>query len=434
MNRFKSAALHIFLFILAVTLLWLLLVLSTCIPNSAILGNMHTSALSYKNADAFSFADSGRLKTVGDNYADAILLGVSLNMGEGNPFAASLDTKYYDGESYGENAGLYLTTAGKAEPNTDYTRYWHGSAMLLRLLHLFLNVGQIKLAGLFSVLLLAASCVFMLWRRGHADLAICLVLALAAVDIWNIRLSLEYQPCFVICFIMCILFLHFERKSDSFLTYLSVIGGATTAFFDFLTTETTVLLLPLILTVAVRAKEKRLGDFKSMFILLMQCVICWLLAYGGTFVYKWIAASIATGSNKIATAFTSAEVRMFSSAESQGIHSTALQIVAAPFANLTVLFGGRERLEIARAVIGLILSVMLIVSAVYLCKNTTPDKTAVMLLGMLSAVVLARYMLLSNHSYLHEFFTYRALICPIMAAFAAVALCRALHKKEDRRK
>lgn len=429
MRKFKSVALHIIAFVCTVVSLWLLLVLSSSIPNNLIKNTIEKSALTYKNKEAFSSENGDKLNAVADNYADSILLNVTWNMGEGNPFISSLDTKYNDGGEYGENAGLYLSVTEGAKPNTDYTRYWHGSAMLLRPFHLVFSVDGIKLIGLIAALLLALLCILMLLQRKHYDLAISLALSLAAVHIWNIRLSLEYQPCFIICLIMCLLFLYFERKSTVFLTYLSVIGGTLVAFFDFLTTETMVILLPLILTFTVRAKENRLGDFKSNIKLLIKCGLCFLLAYGGTFIAKWAIASLVTGENKFILAFASAEERVGGSLASEGVNNPIMQIILSPIANLTVLFGGISRIDIARVFIGLLLSVMVLGSVLYLFKKKTDNRTVLRLLAILGLVVFARYLVMSNHSYLHEFFTYRALVSPIMAIFSGIALSCAPSEK-----
>ena len=146
---------HLLIFIITLLSLYLLLVAASAIPNDMIKANMEKSALSYKEKQAFSYDGETKLKDTADNYADAILLCVSWNMGEGSPFVSALDTKYNDGGDYGENAGFYLSVTQNEKPNTDYSRYWHGSAMLIRPLHLFSDVDGIKLMGLIFAILLA---------------------------------------------------------------------------------------------------------------------------------------------------------------------------------------------------------------------------------------------------------------------------------------
>ena len=134
-------------FVVTLSVLWLLLFLSALIPNSAIRSNMEQSTLSYKQRDAFEFTREAQLNSVADHYADSIWLNVAWNMGTGEALTASIQTNYYDGEELGKNAGLYYTVMEGVQPNTDYTRYWHGTAAFIRLLHLFTDVEGVKLIG-----------------------------------------------------------------------------------------------------------------------------------------------------------------------------------------------------------------------------------------------------------------------------------------------
>lgn len=421
MKKRKQIAIHVAMFALLLAIFWLLLILAALIPNQAIHKNMTQSALYYKDRDAFAFEKEGRWNSISDNYADAILLNVSWHMGKGKPFTATLDTWYYDGETMGENVGLYRSVTEGIEPNTEYSRYWHGTAVLVRFLHLFLDVKGIKLCGFLGMLVLALGTLGILVKHRQIELAVALLVSMAAVQIWNVRLALEYQPAFLLGFLFCILYLWLERKGDSWLTLLSVAGGVAIAFFDFLTTETVVLLLPLILVVAVRAKENRLGDFKTNLRLLSGCGICWLSAYAGTFLVKWTAASLATGSNKFLLAFTSVEERMTGSLSGEGSDNSLLRIPQAVIANLTMMFGGEHRVEPGRVAVGLLLAVLLLGSLLYLFYKKS-NLCAIKLLVLLGSVVFLRYSILNNHSYLHEFFTYRALISPSMAVLAGAVL------------
>ena len=381
---------------------------------------MERSALAYADRDPFAFTAGRKWNAVQDNYADAILLNVAWNMGVGDPLAATLDTGYYDGGELGENAGLYLTVTPGAAPNTDYTRYWHGSALVLRPLLLFLDAEGIKLLGLGAILALAALTLALLLRRGHADLAAALALSLAAVQVWNLRLSLEYQPMFLLCFLLCPLYLLLERRGDRALVLLSVAGGTAAAFFDFLTTETITILLPLLLVVSVRAKENRLGGFRRGLGLSLHCGAGWLLAYGGAFLTKWTAASLVTGENKFAAALASVAERVgVAPALGDEAPATVLSAVAA---NLTALFGGTARVEPGRAALGLTLTALVLGSVYYLFRARQKRRDGALLLLLLGGVVFARYLVLNNHAYLHNFFTYRALICPIFAVLAALFL------------
>jgi len=413
-------------------MLWLLLFLSALIPNNLIRDNMEQSALAYKERTAFEFTDGGKFNSIADHYADSIWLNVSWHMGKGNPFEASVRTNYYDGEELGENAGLYLSVTEDAESNTDYTRYWHGAAMFIRLGHLFTDVEGIKQIGFIAFMLLALLSLFILARKRHWDLAVILALSLAAVQIWNIRLSMEYQPAFILSFALVPLFLILERRGDKWLTTLSVVSGTAVAFFDFLTTETVTILLPLALVMAVRAKENRFGSLKQNLLLLLKCGICWGCAYGGAFVAKWLIASIVTNTNAFETALSSVAERMGNKVEMYADKPTS--ILSSIGANLSMLFGSETRVNAGRTLLGIIFCILILTSIWYMFRSKEKKSAPVLILLGLGLLVPLRCLLLNNHSYLHCFFTYRALVTTVFALISSMWLNIELPQKKGGRR
>lgn len=398
--------------------LWLLLVLASAIPNASIKEKMADSVFYFSDKDAFAFPEDKALNGVTDNYADAILVGVSWNMGRGNPFVAAVDTAYYDGDKFGENAGLYLAVIEDKAPNTEYTRYWHGSAAMIRVLSLFMDIEGIKLTGFVAFVILTMLTCAMLIRRKHIDLAIVLLLSLVAVQAYNIRLCMEYQPAFLVTFLMLPLYIWLERKENTKLLYLSVISGTAIAFFDFLTTETITILLPLAIVLAIRMKENRIDNTKNTLLLLVKNGVAWAVAYAGTFVAKWSLATVVTGENAFAKAFSAAALRAGSTVMEQDVDKVS--IVTALLSNISTMFGGKVRVDTQGMLIALVIVGAVIASVWYLFYDKKKDKRGVLLLLCIGAVVLIRYMVLINHSYMHCFFTYRALVVPVFADLTAL--------------
>ena len=429
-----SAAKHTAVFAVVLFLLWLLLFLSALIPNDAIRDNMEKSANTFKEHSTYEFVNGNKFNSIADYYADALWLNIAWNIGEGNSLKSVIQTDYYDGEGLGENAGLYLTITENKAPNTDYTRYWHGTSMFIRLGHLFTDVEGIKLIGFIAFLLLAGLTLFILARKRHWDLAVMLALSLAAVQIWNIRLSMEYQPAFILAFVLLPLFLILERRGDKWLTILSVISGTAVAFFDFLTTETVTILLPLALVVAVRAKENRLGSLKENLLLLLKCGICWGFAYGGAFIVKWIAASMVTGKNAFSLALNSAGMHALGATtvnfDPQGLpHSWIDGLLS----SLSAMLGSELRVDYSRIAAVLFAGFLIMFSVWYLLRRKKSNSVALLLL-ILGGLVLARFILLNNHTYMHCFFTYRALVTLVFALLSAIWLNIELPQKKGRRK
>ena len=431
---FCSAAKHTAVFAVVLFLLWLLLFLSALIPNDMIRDNMVRSANTYKEHSTYEFVNGNSFNSISDYYADALWLNIAWNIGEGNSLKSVIQTDYYDGEGLGENAGLYLTITENKAPNTDYTRYWHGTAMFIRLGHLITDVEGVKLIGFIAFLLLVGLSLFILARKKHWDLAAILALSLAAVQIWNIRLSMEYQPAFSLAFVFVPLFLILERRGDKWLTILSVVSGTAVAFFDFLTTETVTILLPLALVVAVRAKENRLGSLKENLLLLLKCGICWAASYGGAFVVKWLIASMVTGENAFSHALYSAEMHTLGATtvnfDPKGLPNTWIDGL---MSCLSAMLGSEQRVDYTRIAAVLFAGFLILFSVWYLLRRKKCNRVAVPLM-ILGGLVLVRFVLLNNHSYMHCFFTYRALVTTVFALLSAVWLNIGLPQRKGRRK
>ena len=417
MNRYKSLLQGMGIFVGILVLLWLFLIAASAIPNKMLKKNMEKSALYYTRSEAFARCDGEKMNGIADNYADSIWVNVAWFLGKGNPVVSSVDTKYYDGEQQGQNIGLYLAvTNDNTEANTDYTRYWHGTAGVIRVLHLFTDVNGIKYIGFVTAMALAAAVMILLIKDGKDRIAAAFFLSLCIVKIWNIRLSMEYQPAFIIGFLMCILYLLFEKKGDNFLLPLAIVGGEVIAFFDFLTTETVVILLPLILVITVRALEGRIGETKENIKFILNQGIAWGVSYGMTFVMKWILVSVIMGENRFFASLGSAKERMNGVVMLNMDSNIFTQILTAPAANLSILFGGTERIDHLSVIAGILLVLVFAVISIWYIVKTKGEKRAVtIVLCFLGSMILVRYMVLSNHSYLHAFFTYRGLISMIMA-------------------
>lgn len=422
---------YIAVFGVLLLLLYLLLVFTAAIPNSAILKKMHKSAYYYSNENSYVFSEDGRHQNITDNLADQMWLNIGWHMGTGNPFVSALDTRYYDGELYGPAVGLYMSVTRGHEANTGYTRYWHGTAGLIRVLHLFTDIHGIKTLGMICLVLLLGRTIWVLVRAGHWELGLCLLLSLLLVQLGNLRLSVEYQPCFLICFALCPAFLWAEKQGTFYLNLLAIVSGTLTAFFDFLTTETVTILIPLILVIAIRSRECRLGSPRKTSRMLLHCGLCWALAYLGTFVVKWGAVTLATRQNHFAAAINSAGQRI-GGVVTDGGTSKMPGMLMSIGSNLSVLFEGTSRTEYRTVISNLIIIAVLIIVVYRIYRVRRKLRPGTGFLLMLGSVVLLRFGLLANHSYMHSFFTYRALASSILAILVAMLINLQSRKKGGR--
>ena len=205
---------------ITIMVLILMLIGTTAIPNHAIYDNMLKSAEMYKNVDAYQLDESGQVCKIADNYADNILLNILWNMKSDTPIESAFDTGYYDGEKSGLNLGLYYTIRDGNEPNGEYTRYWHGMVIIIRPLLLWFNIAEIKWIGFGAVVFLLILNMILLLKKKQHFAMVALPLSFFGVHFWVLVKSAEYQPAVIICLLMSLFFVAWEKKGERWLVSL----------------------------------------------------------------------------------------------------------------------------------------------------------------------------------------------------------------------
>ena len=145
------------------------------------------------------------------------------------------------------------------------------------------------------------------------------------------------------------------------------------------------------------------------------------MAYAGAHLVKWMAASAVTGENLVFAALASAENRVNGLVKDHGLQHLPNAVMAVG-ANLAVLFESTSRTQYSTA-FGPLAVIVVLGLGLYrmnrMRKRTYPGTWFLLLLG---SVVLLRFSVLTNHSYMHAFFTYRALAASVLAVLSAMTL------------
>lgn len=406
-------------FILTLAGLIILYLASALIPQDAIRENTIKSSLEYKMVKPQEFNSGNKFNSLSDNYADVIELGVMWNMTDENPIKAILDSRYYDGNTekrdYGENYGFYASVNKGVEPNTDYTRYWHGDVIYLRALHVFTNIVNIRIILMSVCMALLACLCWVLYRKERRAIAMMTLAALACVQIWNIRLAVEYIPAVLVGLITAI---YCVKNHEKVMTDMKIwiISGVLIAFFDILTCELLTIALPLAIVYVMRQQDKKIRETKQEMIQMAKIFTAWGASYLATFLSKWTLASLVLGENKFTAAISAAGVRI--NGETDSDYTPMEVFFRAPAANISTMMGGEEVIAWRSVVIFLIITAIA-VSLIYILKRKE-DKTFLAIMSLLAAMPIVRFFVLSNHSYLHEYFTYRALAVTVFALISMI--------------
>ena len=105
-------------------------------------------------------------------------------------------------------------------------------------------------------------------------------------------------------------------------------------------------------------------------------------------------------------------------------------MLLAPLANISAMFGGSERVSPVNIIVGLLLTIMLFGGLYLIMRSGISSNGFAQLMLTAGLLPYLRYIVLSNHSYLHDFFTYRAQAASVLALIAAFWYCTAGHSNK----
>ena len=409
----------------------LLLLLTGLIPKSMIEQSCRKSGVYFQEHELFPYIIDGQFNTKQDNYADCILVNIMYHIDAQNLPISLVKASYYNPERESVAVSLMESLQEEKVPNVDYFRYWHGEMALLR--PLFLITGIQGARGiLFGVLLLlTAISIFLMWRQGAKGMAVCYALGNLIVQMWMCAFSVEYITTFLVMNVVLIVILkRFPKRREEETFYREICGlfcavGVWTCFFDFLTTETLTITVPLLLLLVLRYQA---GELKNIGLEIRRLVVClagWGISYAVMFLTKWVLSALIMGTQAFFQAMQAAGDRIngtvYLGNTNLDPEATVWQrFWSGLFRNQGCLFPFQDTMQMGAAA-GLFLGVLfLCFASVYLLRSRKFDGKMILLCLMVGAVPYLRFMVLGNHSYQHYFFTYRAqLVTVTMLLFVA---------------
>ena len=404
----RRAALMAALFFVCIFIFTGLLVLSAKIPRDAIRTNMKESGKFLSEGKLFYPVISGVAPSEIDRYADAILLNIAWHLDPERPLSSAMWTSYYDQEGVEETKSFAKSVLEDIPANKQYMRYWHGSAVIVSFLHLFLNLKGIYILNAFLILILT---VFLMWTLTGNKLplpAAGIIISLISISVWFVPLSLEYTWTVLLMLVFSIAAVRAElRENFEAAPFIFLLSGMVTAYLDFLTAETLTLTVPLILIIYIRLYrlDHPVKEGRELFI---GSVLSWGAGYIGAWGSKWVLAAMITGEDILQYVGGHVEERL---GDTYGL-SPFTMLTGALTKNLSCLF------PFGYGTIGFLLGLALILFLSYILFVYRKDKgneKAPGILILTGLIPYVRFMALMNHSYIHYFFTFRAQAAMILA-------------------
>ena len=296
-----------------------------------------------------------------------------------------------------------------------YSRYWHGYTLPLRLLLCVMNVANIQMLLYFAQLALFVWVLFLMSRRGIGRLIPGFFLAYFLLMPFASSICLQYIPVTMLMLLACAAVLMWDRQIESAIGMpcFFVLLGILTNYFDILTFPLVALGFPLTVLLALRLKTD--DSFERLFWLTAFCGVGWALGYAGMWVFKWLLVDMISEYSTIYGLMT----QMFLRTSDNGGDLSRLSVV---MRNLDVILSKSSYLLVTGAV-GLIT----LVSTV---KNKARFDARALMLLIVAAVPFVWYLVMSNHSFDHTYYTYRNVTMSVMAGVAFLACC--MRKSGDR--
>ena len=407
---FKSAILFIALTISFV----LFLFLAACIPQDAVRENMMKSAEYLCEDIVFPHAIEGIDATLIDRYADSITSNIAWHFGEGDNLKSVMLGGYYFSGVQNENYNFLHAMTGEPLEGGEYIqymRYWHGSAAVVRFLHLIMTLKGIYILHIVLVTVLFLLNIICIVRRKMYDCLIAFVLGLVFTSSWFVPLSMEYTWVYLIFLteMLIVFFLHDKGKENLYI-YLLLAGGMITCYLDFLSAETLTLTMPLLLMIRLKYENGRL-------VFIAKNCIAWGVGYVGCWVSKWIIAAAVLRENTMP--YIAEHIAERAGGQTLGIPemSTPVFIYNALLRNLINLFPagyGTGGLFAGVAI------VIVFAYILYVYRRKGVEKKIVLSYLFIAMIPYVRFVLLHNHSYIHYFFAGRAQCAAIMAMILLV--------------
>lgn len=216
--------------------------------------------------------------------------------------ALMLKMALYEGEGEGiEQAFRNYSTQYEEE----YSRYWHGYVVVLRILTLFFNYYEIRILNAIIQNVIFALIAFYLWR----DKGIKYVLALSTSYLLLMPMALaqclQYSWAFYVAFLALLVYVKNRKywETSNRYVYFFIVVGAAITYFDLLTYP--LLSWGFLITWWIILQEKvenAFGYSKKV----VGSGIAWILGYAGMWCGKWVVGSLILRENLFAKAISEA--------------------------------------------------------------------------------------------------------------------------------
>lgn len=282
-----------------------------------------------------------------------------------------------------------------------YSRYWHGYQVILKPLLSIFTYEQVRFIYNIIVMVLFVACCSMLWAKVSKTSAIALAVSMCFAHIEIFGMSIQFSNAFILVFIS-ILYLLSRKDIDCFLSKNLVIFffvlGSVINFIDLLTAPIVTLGVPLAIIILIRQRS-----VIDNFVIIAKSSIAWGAGYGLTWISKWCISSVILNRNVISDAIHQIFFRTMGD-ETHPINRP--EMLSSNFDSMFIF-----------SAMAYILPVVYFIAIIF---HKRVNISSILSLALLSLAPYAWYVILTSHSQIHFWFTYRA---QVITMFCFLVTC-----------
>ena len=290
----------------------------------------------------------------------------------------------------------------------NYPRYWHGYLLYIKPLLALTHYGNMRVLNGLAQAILVLLLFWRMWKQNRRELILPWLLMYMLLTPLSLARSFQFSSCFYILLLsshVCLL----AGKDRDRLIRLFLYAGIATAYFDFLTYPVAAFGVPAVMALTLLRGET--AERKMAF--LLRAGVCWCFGYLGMWALKWVIASLLTDENVILDAWVNVRLRT-----SHGLNDAAPAVTTGDCLRMVALGFLRSPFTVPAAVYCAVMSVAAVK------RGSRKERACLRLLVPYLVVGLlpfAWYVLTVNHSYIHFYFTCRALCVSALALMCCLA-------------
>lgn len=310
-----------------------------------------------------------------------------------------------------------------------YPRYWHGYQVLLRPLTVVFQVQELRYLGMLTFHLLFFWSAWLMAKKTKPLYAMFYVLTVASGYVVFLPVCFQFLTTFLVLFVSLIVFLRRYDKNKplpavKWMLYFFVVGMVEN-FFDFLTYPILTLGIPLVLLLWLRVRDEQ-ADFRSNFWFMFKASLTWFFGYALTWISKWLLSAAILGVRYFWRTMSVVQYRL------EGSEEEPLDRIGTIQRNLKAWLNVQDGGVISWSKIALVILIVAVVLIIWRKLKDWKTVGAYLPILFVAAYPYIWYLVMSNHSQIHYWYTYRAQLAALFAGLVFLAAILRERKPEEK--